>query len=168
MQKSKSGIYKITNIVNNKIYIGSATNINSRWSSHRRYLKLGKHHNIHLQRSYIKYGLENFTFEIIEECLVELLIEKEQFYLDHLNPEYNINPIANSQRGRVVSEETRKKMSIAQIGRKHSEETKYKISKGQHSKIIRKGKDHPNYGKKFSDELKQKLKDAWIKRKKKK
>lgn len=47
----KSGIYKITNVVNNKIYIGSACNIMQRFSNHKSSLRKGKHHSIYLQRS---------------------------------------------------------------------------------------------------------------------
>lgn len=60
------GIYKITNIINNCIYIGSSVNIKSRWLEHKRDLIKNKHCNNYLQKSFNKYGLINFTFEIIE------------------------------------------------------------------------------------------------------
>lgn len=61
-----SGIYKITNIKNNKIYIGSSKNINRRWNEHKRCLKNNDHHSGHLQNAWNKYGEENFKFEILE------------------------------------------------------------------------------------------------------
>ena len=78
------GIYRIINLVNNKFYIGSSNNIERRWSKHKRMLNCNKHHSRHLQNSWNKYGQENFIFEIIEECLKEILLEREQWYLDEL------------------------------------------------------------------------------------
>jgi group I intron endonuclease len=83
------GIYKIKNLVNDKCYYGSSKNIEKRWVIHKNHLKNGKHHNIHLQRSWDKYGENNFVFEVVEECDETILLELEQKYLD-LNPEFNI------------------------------------------------------------------------------
>lgn len=141
----KSGVYKITNILNNKIYIGSSINIKSRWSKHISDLDRNKHPNKHLQHSYNKYGKNKFIFSIELLCLPKYLLEYEQFYLDSLQPDYNYYKVAGSPRGRIVTEETRRKLSIANtgkklaekdrvrmqtvnIGRKRSKETKDKIS----------------------------------------
>ena len=56
----KSGIYLITNLINNKVYVGSAANILKRWNDHIRTLKGNKHPNIFIQRSWNKYGEEVF------------------------------------------------------------------------------------------------------------
>lgn len=77
-----SGIYKITNKVNNKSYIGSSNNIKRRWKQHINLLNKGEHHSIKLQRAWNKYGQDNFKFEILEECDVEKLLYLEQFYID--------------------------------------------------------------------------------------
>ena len=61
-----SGIYKITNLINKKYYIGSSLDIKRRWKEHRRNLIKNKHNNIHLQKSWNKYGENSFLFEIIE------------------------------------------------------------------------------------------------------
>lgn len=106
-----SGIYKITNIINNKIYIGSAVFIYSRKHVHFHHLKNNTHHNQHLQNSYNKYGSENFKFEKILECPKEYLIELEQWYIDNLKPEYNICKIAGNCLGNKMSEESKIKMS---------------------------------------------------------
>jgi len=89
-----SGIYRIRNIVNNKIYIGSAINFNTRWGQHRRLLRRGKHFNSYLQNSWNKYKEDNFIFEIIEECAIEALEGREQFFLDSTLPSYNLSPVA--------------------------------------------------------------------------
>lgn len=83
------GIYRIKNLKNKKCYYGSSKNIEKRWRTHLNNLKNGKHHNIHLQRSWDKYGEDNFVFELVEECNETILLELEQKYLD-LNPEFNI------------------------------------------------------------------------------
>lgn len=87
-----SCIYKIKNIENSKIYIGSTKDFKKRKSIHLRRLKLNKHHNIHLQRSYNK-NPNKFIFEIIERCSINELFIKEQEWIDRLNPEYNIGAV---------------------------------------------------------------------------
>ena len=62
--EKKCGIYKITNIINNKVYVGSAVNVTYRFKTHKRLLKQNKHFNTHLQSSYNKYGKDNFKFEM--------------------------------------------------------------------------------------------------------
>ena len=57
---SKPGIYKITNKINNKIYIGSSYSISKRISEHKYQLRRNSHPNIHLQSSWNKYGEDNF------------------------------------------------------------------------------------------------------------
>lgn len=75
------GIYKITNIKNNKIYIGLSKNIRSRFNEHKSCLRNNIHKNQHLQNSWNCYGEDNFIFEIIEECNENELNEKEIYYI---------------------------------------------------------------------------------------
>ena len=77
------GIYKITNTVNNKCYIGQSTNLIKRIQKHIKTLLKGTNRNEHLQNAYNKYGTGNFTIEIIEECTVENLDEREIFWIDY-------------------------------------------------------------------------------------
>lgn len=70
------GIYKITNNINNKCYIGQSINIHRRWNAHKR-----QKTNSHLCRAFKKYGIENFSFTIIEECSVDELDEKEKYWI---------------------------------------------------------------------------------------
>ena len=83
------GIYRIKNLVNNKCYYGSSKQIEKRFTRHRKELKNNIHINCILQRAWDKYGEDNFLFEIIEECNINVLLEREQRYLD-LQPDYNI------------------------------------------------------------------------------
>lgn len=84
LTNQKSGIYIITNLINNKYYIGSTTDFKSRCRSHRTLLKRNKHFNTHLQASVNKYGLDNFTFNSLEEILIESFNTKEEF-IQYLN-----------------------------------------------------------------------------------
>lgn len=143
---SESGIYCIYNIVSGKQYIGSAVNFNQRMYNHKSRLNKGKHHNMHMQSAWMKYGNDSFIFLIIEYCSIENLIIREQFWLDQFDFNkqlYNACPVAGSHLGCKRSEETRKKMSEAQKGRVTSEETKLKLSEA-------------NKGKKHTEEHKRK------------
>lgn len=76
------GIYKITNLVNNKVYIGQSTDIERRWRNHRaRYTTC----NSILYQAIRKYGLENFSFEIVEECGENFLNEREKYWVSYYN-----------------------------------------------------------------------------------
>lgn len=90
----KSGIYKITNLINDKIYIGSTIHFKKRWDLHKSQLKRQKHKNTYLQNVYNKYGKDNFKFEILAICPKEYLIKMEQWFIDNMKPEYNICKIA--------------------------------------------------------------------------
>ena len=81
-----NGIYKIVNTKNQKIYIGSSKNLDKRWDEHRKNLLNNKHINIKLQRAWNKYGSDSFQFQIIEQCDVSNLYDREQYYLDSLMP----------------------------------------------------------------------------------
>jgi len=108
----KSGIYKITNIINNKIYIGSSKNILNRIWNHKTLLRNNNHPNKKLQNSFNKYKEVNFKFEIVEYCKIEELIIKEQNYIDGLNPYFNILKIAYSSLGYKYNQEQRNKMNV--------------------------------------------------------
>lgn len=81
------GIYKITNKINNKCYIGKSVDIYQRWNSHKSDSRSiedgGDTYTIHC--AIRKYGLENFSFEIIENCLPEQLEKKEKFWIKYYN-----------------------------------------------------------------------------------
>lgn len=115
----KSGIYKIINIVNNKIYIGSTIDIDKRWWRHKNLLNRNKHHCHHLQRAWIKYGESNFILEILENVDIDNLLIKEQYWFNILNPEYNSCPMAGSSLGYKHSDETKEKLRLINLGDKN-------------------------------------------------
>lgn len=95
----KTGIYKITCLSNNKVYIGSACGRSStpskkgfirRWTEHSRKLKEGIHKNKYLQHAYNKYGEDMFIFEILEFCTIEESDIKEKYYIDFYDNLYGI------------------------------------------------------------------------------
>jgi group I intron endonuclease len=89
---SMTGIYAIHNVMNDKYYIGQANDIHNRWIQHRSRLRCGKHENNHLQASYDIYKENSFEYFVVEECDVEQLDEKEQYYIqkyDSYNNGYN-------------------------------------------------------------------------------
>jgi len=94
-----AGVYKITNLVNNKSYIGSSTYLVNRLRGHIQDLKKGTHRNTHLQSSINKYGFENFVFEVLKVCSQEELLDCEQWFIDNLHPEYNICKVAGNTFG---------------------------------------------------------------------
>ena len=80
----KTGIYKITNITNNMCYVGQAVDIADRWKQHiRRGVGAEAPTRNKLYPAMLAIGVENFTFEIIEECQRNELNEKEQFWQEY-------------------------------------------------------------------------------------
>ncbi len=148
---NKIGVYKITNIINNKVYVGSTCNsLYKRLHLHLMSLRNNKHFSKHLQRAWNKYGEENFKFEIIEICSTkEETLQKEEFYINSLqsfieNKGYNIYQFAHTTKGnkwskeakdrrkgfgkgKTLSLDTRKKQSIAAKGRIVKESTRIKL-----------------------------------------
>lgn len=82
-----TGIYIIKNKVNNKIYIGQSIDIEKRFKQHKKkaFSKKDKEYNKYLYRAFRKYGLDNFSFEILELCLPEELRDKENYYIRKFN-----------------------------------------------------------------------------------
>ena len=81
------GIYKITNLINGKVYIGQSIDIKRRWGEEKNGSKNpnSNAYDYPLQRGFRKYGIENFSFEVIEECDKDILSEKEIYYIDLYN-----------------------------------------------------------------------------------
>lgn len=83
------GIYKITNLLNQKSYIGKSNDIDRRWSQHKSPYEWSRQPDSSLYLAFQKYGLDNFKFEIIEECKVEELGEKEKYWVEYYDTFYN-------------------------------------------------------------------------------
>lgn len=105
------GVYYIQNLVSEKFYVGSSQDVFKRIGDHLTLLKNGNHTNIHLQRSYIKHGVENFAWGVCEEVFsIDQLLVVEQEWIDVMG-DYNICVEAGSTRGYKASDETKAKLS---------------------------------------------------------
>lgn len=161
----EAGIYKLTCILNGKIYIGKGNIIFKRISYHKKSKGGG-----YLQNSIAKYGWDSFTVEILEifENFDKLkdnfnLLKREAYYIElfdttNRDKGYNRCKFSNDNtgilwseeskekiRGRITSDETKEKMRQANTGKTHSKDTKEKIRNAR-------------LGMKFSDETKEKMK----------
>lgn len=154
------GIYKITS-PSGKIYIGQSKDIKNRF---RYYKSLHCKKQIALHRSFIKYGVDKHTFEILEECKSCELNNKERYYQEFYNVLKNgLNclltstnskkkiysdetkaKLSKSLKGRIITKEWRENLSKAGKGRIFSNETKAKLSKS-------------NTGRFYSKETRQKI-----------
>jgi len=199
-RKSKGGIiYKATNLVNGKCYIGKTCQSFHRRKSRHITDAIADKSNSPLHRSMRKYNIENFKWEIVDCCIFpDMLCELEKHYIKKFNCKapsgYNLTDGGEGMFGFSHSKETRERISIAHIGNKYclgklcSEETKKKIGVANKGKVRSKelrlrlsaacsgwhhteetkkklsarfsGKNHPNYGKKFSEELRKKLSNS--------
>ncbi len=160
-----SGVYMIINLKNGKCYIGSSKNIENRWENHRKALNNKDHFNNYLQNSWNKYGEESFKFVILEETGNKL--EREQFYIDQYDPEYNIleDVKANPMQGRRHTEEAKEKISEMLsgennpiYGKERPRKVKEKMIKTLEGKMA--GENNPFYGKEHSKKAKQKMSEA--------
>lgn len=164
-----SGIYLVLNTLNFHCYVGSSIDIEGRVARH---LK-GEGSQV-VKSAKKKYGMRNMSAAILKQCSEEDLIEREQFWIDEVEPEYNLSSIA----GRAeMTPEVRKKMSESHkgnqnaLGHRHSEEARKKISEKtrkamRNPEVIsklskcKKGKSPWNKGKKVSEEHRLVLSEA--------
>lgn len=139
--RNKGGIYCWINNINDKIYVGSSVNLTERFYKYYsvKHLTMRK---TPIHNAILKNGYSNFSLAILEYIAdKEETINKEQYYLDLLNPNYNVLEVAGSTLGykhseetlkvfkeRVLSKEARNNLSIAATGRILSEEVRDKIS----------------------------------------
>ena len=124
-----TGIYCIRNLINGHLYIGSAAmGFKERWHCHRHDLRTGRHHNAHLQAAWYFYGESSFRFSALEECPPEKCVEREQYFIDIFDPEYNICRVAGSSLGMKHSIEAKAKIGAASRLRTMSLAARAKIS----------------------------------------
>ena len=182
----KSGIYMIQNLRTKDCYIGSSRNLAHRKIQHFSELRKGAHDNKRIQKTFNEFGEDSFIFIIIEEVQdKELLVVREQFWLDTVKPKYNIlltavnNSITRTKaleekykrhsaimKGKKATPETRRKMSEAQTKRYKDdpdarEKLRWTPEKHVYFKKILSGKNNPNWGTKRSDEFKNMISDMF-------
>jgi group I intron endonuclease len=134
------GIYRITNKINGKVYIGSSANIPQRLKNHLAELRNGHHRNGHLQNAFRLYGETAFDFGVVEYTGdVSDLIPREQYWIDSIGSDklYNICLVADippSWKGKTISLESRTKISLANTGKIRTPE------QNQRNSLARKGR----------------------------
>lgn len=137
--KKVIGIYCIQNLINGKKYIGQSVNIKSRWAHHKRELIKGIHYNQHLQRSWTKYGLENFKFCILELCKDDELDDKEEFYIKKYkteNSKYGYNHRAGGNTT-SISDATKIKIGLSNKNKIRSNVFKEHLSKVNSGRVFK-------------------------------
>lgn len=135
---SKIGIYKIeSNIEPEKFYIGSSSNLEHRERQHLSMLRNSTHFATYLQNYVNKNGIDSINFSIIEECNLENIIIKEQFYIDTLKPIFNSRLTAESNRGHKFSDNTKSNMSKAQQNWRKDKTVIIKLTEEVCNKILK-------------------------------
>lgn len=175
MDEKICGIYKITNLVNGKVYIGKSKDIKSRFGCHKAALKMDVFNgrtNRHLWNAVQKYGLDKFTFEILEQVEVcgDTLSLREMYWIKHYNSnhrDYGYNSMYESSGVFKHSDETverlreatrksmtperRAEISRSLMGKKQSPElVSMRIAKSSKSRI----------GVKIAEEKKSKMRES--------
>ena len=138
---NKSGIYRWVNNISKNTYVGSSINLSNRLNRYYHNSELTKKNARPINQALLKYGHNNFSLEILEYCSKDILLERENFYLDNLKPEYNILKFAYSMLGYKHSAESILKLKLKKVTVEHkqiislthknkivSEETRKKLS----------------------------------------
>ena len=165
-QLIKSGIYSIKNIITGKLYVGSTVKFQERWTRHLSDLNNKKHANKHLQNSFNKHGEFVFTFHILEEVEFNSnLIEREQHWIDFLNPDYNMCKQAGRPPVVEWTDEMRIKHKETMRNRVLSAESKQRmvdaLTRGRISYFARPKEERLEHGRKIGDALRgRKLSEA--------
>lgn len=123
--KGRSGVYRWTNKVNGKTYIGSSVNLGKRLTNYYN-LNYISTSDMLISKALVKYGYSNFTLDILEYCNYSDTLLREQYYLDLCKPEYNLLKIAGSNLGYIHTENTLAKMRESRLN--WTEEQKAKIT----------------------------------------
>ena len=126
-----SGIYKITNTITGDFYIGSSKDVKQRWAVHKCQSTWNKCPNNPMYQDMQKYGLDKFSFQILEEVEEAVLKEVEQRFIEALHPTYN-NYNANGrdfERRKECNNKYNKSDKGKEAQRKYNKSNKYKECK---------------------------------------
>lgn len=161
---NKPGIYKCTCLSNGRCYIGQTQDLARRKQVHIHELENNKHINSHLQRSWNKYGKDNFTWEVLELCPIDMLDEREIYWIkeyDAFTSGFNMTLGGGGTRGYKPTEESNVKRSQSMLGEKNPMYGRYGALNPAY------GQDHSGenggmYGKHHTEEANEKNRRAHL------
>lgn len=171
---NRTGVYLWTNLVNKKVYVGSATiSFRARFKHHRGLLRRNAHSNKHWQNAWNKYGEGEWSYTEIEVCDPDVAIEREQHWMDHYdsaNPEhgYNLAPKAGSSRGVKWAEAKKRALSDKLSKQRETPEYREMMSKiikeawdsdPDYRKAHQEAVNNPEYKERHSKRMKEQWKD---------
>lgn len=118
------------NMITNVRYIGQSVNLQKRKRNHLSLLRNDRHNNSYLQGAFKKYGELSFEYSVLEYCPPDALTEREQNWMDFfgIGALYNFNPFATKGWCIGHTEETRRKISAANMGNRISDEARARLS----------------------------------------
>ena len=130
VNKGKCGVYCWNNKITGKSYIGSSVSLSNRFCGYyslNNLEKKVKKGSSAIYNALLKYGYSKFSLHILEYCKPDVLILREQYYIDLLKPEYNILKVAGSRLGTKQTKKSKQLISKALKGRIFSKESKAKM-----------------------------------------
>jgi len=151
------------NLLNGKIYVGSAKDLKRRLTLYYNINYLIRESSLYINKALLKEGYFSFSLSILEYCDQETLIQREQYYIDNLKPDYNICLTAGSTLGKLHSDNAKNKISVTKKGT-YSSEANHFYGKTHTDEAIQKMSE-AKLGKKLSEELKKKISNAMAGRK---
>jgi group I intron endonuclease len=130
-------LYVITDNLHSKKYIGQTINLKQRWIAH----KTVKPTILYIDRAIKKYGIQNFTYQIVAFCETQRDADcAEQFLINihdsrNKSKGYNIKPGGKVATGWKHTSDTKRKISLSEQGKTISVDTKLKMSDSQIKRI---------------------------------
>ncbi len=136
-----SGIYLILSKATDRQYVGSSIDLRRRKKEHFDALSKGAHYNSYMQGHANKYGVEDLKIVVVELVSKSMLLNREQYYIDLLDPAFNLCPTAYSRLGATLTEECKQQYFVGSANPMYG----------------RTGPNHHRYGTKHTDETKKKM-----------
>mgnify|MGYP004478077513 CR=1 FL=1 len=145
-------IYMITNAITGERYIGQTRDYQRRVWQHKSAAKKGSH--LKISKAIAKYGIDNFKFDVLEECSLEELNDKERYYISELKPEYNVCAGGIGPNGLHLTDEEKER------SRQAAKKQWANMTEEQKQRVIEKQLTGPRKGHEVSTETREKLRKA--------
>lgn len=134
IKRNVCGVYLIENKINGKKYVGASNDVSSRISQHMSGRIAKKYNHLDFYKDVLKLGYEGFEYTLLEECTEDEKLEREQFWYDKINPEYNlVRPTDNMFKNDLV----RQRSIAASQTKEHIEQRKKLYNTPKYKKFFR-------------------------------